>query len=157
GAYEFDTADGTQVVVTPAYWDDQQTWYLNVNVYQASATSGIWGRIPSGSWLPALPDGTSVGQIPGPLDQRYQTLYATFGNAWRVTDATSLFDYAPGTSTATFTVADWPRFNPTSCLIQGQPTAMPADPQVAAQACSGITDPAQKANCIFDVTLTGHT
>jgi hypothetical protein len=157
GAYEFDTADGMQVVATPAYWNDQQTWYMNLNVYQASATKGIWGLIPSGSWLPALPDGTSVGQIPRPPDQRYQTLYTTFGNAWRVTDATSLFDYAPGTNTASFTVADWPRFNPQSCLIQGQPTATPSDPQVAAQACSGITDPAQKANCTFDVTVTGNT
>ena len=52
---------------------------------------------------------------------------------------------------------DWPHFNPTSCTIQGQPTAMPADPQTAAQACSGITDPAQKANCTFDVTVTGNT
>ena len=157
GAYEFDTADGAQLVVTPAYWNDQQTWYMNLELYQASATSGIWGRIPSGSWLPALPDGSSVGPIPEPLYERYQTLYTTFGNAWRVTDATSLFDYGQNQNTASFTVADWPRFNPTSCLIPGQPTATPADPQVAAQACSGITDPNQKANCTFDVTVTGHT
>jgi hypothetical protein len=158
-AYEFDTADGMQVVATPDYWNSQQTWYLNLVVHQASATSGIWGLIPSGSWLPALPNGTSVGQIPGAqaLAQRYQTLYTTFGDAWRVTDATSLFDYEQGTNTSSFTVADWPRNNPTSCAIQGQPTAMPATPQVAAQACSGITDAAQKANCTFDVTVTGNT
>lgn len=159
GAYEFDTADGMQVVATPDYWTSQQTWYLNLSVYQASATSGIWGLIPSGSWLPALPDGTSLGSKPSKPEQRYQVLYGKFADAWRVTDATSLFDYAqaPVTNTASFTVADWPRFNPTSCAIQGQPTAMPADPQVAAQACSGITDPAQKANCTFDVTVTGNT
>ncbi len=157
GAYEFDDAFGTQVVATPAYWQSQQTWYLNLNVYQTTATQGIWGRIPSGSWLPALPDGTSVGQMPDALDQRYQTLYTTFGSAWRVTDATSLFDYAPGTNTATFTMADWPRFNTKSCLIEGQTPVQPGDPQVAAQACSAITNPAQKADCIFDVTVTGET
>jgi hypothetical protein len=157
GAYEFDTVDGAQLVATPAYWNDQQTWYMNLALYQASANAGIWGGIPSGSWLPALPDGTSVGPIPRGLSQRYQTLYTTFGNAWRVTPATSLFDYAQGTDTSSFTVADWPRFNPTSCTIPGQPTAMPADPQVAAQACSAITDPVQKANCTFDVTVTGFT
>jgi hypothetical protein len=157
GAYEFDTADGTQLVAAPAYWPDQQTWYMNLNVYQASATKGIWGLLPTGSWLPALPDGTSVGPIPRPLDQRYQTLYTTFGNAWRVTDTTTLFDYASGTNTGSFTVADWPRFNPQSCLVQGQPTATPADPAVAAQACSGITDANMKADCIFDVTVTGNT
>jgi hypothetical protein len=157
GAYEFDAADGTQVVATPAYWNDQQTWYLNLNVYQASATKGIWGLIPSGSWLPALPDGSSVGQMPRPLDQRYQTLYTTFGNAWRVTDVMSLFDYAPGTNTATFTRAEWPRFNPESCAIEGQTAVQPTTPEVAAQACSAITNDAQKADCIFDVTVTGET
>jgi hypothetical protein len=157
GAYEFDTVDGTQLVATPTYWDAQQTWYLNLNVYQTIASEGIWGKLASGSWLPALPDGTSVGPMPDLLDQRYQTLYAKFGDAWRVTDATSLFDYAPGTNTATFTVSDWPRYPTRSCLIQGQTPVTPADPQVAAQACAGITDANQRANCTFDVTVTGNT
>jgi hypothetical protein len=157
GAYEFDDARGTQLVATPTYWESQQTWYLNLNVYQTSATRGIWGRLAEGSWLPALPDGSSLGAKPEALDQRYQDLYEKFGNAWRVTDATSLFYYAPGTNTATFTVADWPRFNTRSCLIQGQTSAEPTTPQIAAQACSGITDPAQKADCTFDVTVTGNT
>jgi len=157
GAYEFDDVFGTQLVATPAFWDAQQTWYMNLNVYQTTASEGIWGRLAGDSWLPFLPDGTALGSQPEGLGQRYQDLYGKFGDAWRVTDATSLFDYAPGTNTASFTVADWPRYNPKSCLIQGQPTAMPADPQVAAQACSGITDPAQKADCVFDVTVTGNT
>jgi hypothetical protein len=157
GAYEFTDAGGTQLVATPAYWDSQQTWYLNLSIYQTSATQGIWGRLADESWLPALPDGTSLGDKPTPLDQRYQNLYVKFADAWRVTDATSLFDYAPGTSTATFTVADWPRFNAESCLIEGQTPAEPTTPEIAAQACSGITDPAQKADCTFDVTVTGNT
>lgn len=157
GAYEFDTADGTQLVATPAWWDSQQTWYMNLNIYQTSATQGIWGRLADYSWLPALPDGTSLGSKPDSLDQRYKDLYGKFADAWRVTDATSLFDYAPGTNTATFTVADWPRFHPQSCLIRGQTPAVPTTPQVAAQACSGITNPAQKADCTFDVMVTGNT
>ena len=60
GAYEFDDAFGTQLVATPKYWDSQQMWYLNLNVYQTSATQGIWGRLAGDSWLPALPDGTST-------------------------------------------------------------------------------------------------
>jgi hypothetical protein len=157
GAYEFDDAGGTQLVATPKYWDSQQTWYLNLNIYQTSATQGIWGRLAGDSWLPALRDGTSLGSKPTALDQRYQDLYGKFANAWRVTDATSLFDYAPGTNTATFTVSDWPRFNPRSCLIPGQTPAEPTTPQIAAQACSGITDRDQKADCTFDVTVTGET
>jgi hypothetical protein len=161
GGYEFDNAFGTQLVATPAYWDAQQTWYLNLSIYQTSASQGIWGRLAGGgdsnSWLPALPDGTSLGSKPTALDQRYQDLYVKFANAWRVTDATSLFDYASGTNTATFTVSDWPRFNPRSCLIPGQTPAEPTTPQIAAQACNGITDRDQKADCTFDVTVTGET
>jgi hypothetical protein len=157
GAYEFDDGTGQQLVVTPTYWDAQQTWYLNINIYQTVATEGIWGKLAGGSWLPALPDGSSVGQMPQSLDQRYQDLYSKFGDAWRVTDATSLFDYAQGTNTATFTVADWPRFPTRSCLIQGQTPVTAGDPAVAAQVCSAITDANQKKDCIFDVTVTGNT
>jgi hypothetical protein len=157
GAYVFTDARGTQLVVTPAYWNAQQTWYLNLNVYQTSATEGYWGRLGDDSWLPALPDGTSLGSRPEALDQRYRDLYETFADAWRVTDETSLFDYAPGTSTATFTLADWPRFNTQSCLIEGVTAAEPTDPATAEQACNAIIDPDQRADCIFDVTVTGHT
>ena len=68
-----------------------------------------------------------------------------------------LFDYKPGTNTDTFTRREWPRFEKKSCEIKGQPTAKPVKPEVAAQACSGITNPEQKADCIFDVSVTGET
>jgi hypothetical protein len=157
GGYEFDAVDGTQLVATPAYWTDQQTWYLNLNIYQTSAVRGIWGRLASRSWLPALPDGTSLGPKPMGLLDRYQEVYDKLGSAWRVTDATSLFDYASGTSTATFTTAGWPGFDVNNCLIQGQTPAQPTTQQAAAQACSAVTDPAQKADCTFDVMVTGNT
>ena len=43
GATEITDARGTQLVVTPAFWDSQQKWYLNVNVYQTSAAEGVMG------------------------------------------------------------------------------------------------------------------
>jgi hypothetical protein len=157
GAYEFTNARGTQLVATPAYWDAQQTWYMNLNVYQTSATRGIWGRLAADSWLPALPNGTSLGPKPESLSRRYEDLYGKFADAWRVTDATSLFDYQPGTNTATFARKEWPRFNPESCAIEGQTSAQPTTQEVAAQACRAIANAAQKADCIFDVTITGET
>jgi hypothetical protein len=157
GGYEIRNADGTQIVLTPNFWQSQQTWYLNINVYQTSATQGIMGRIADGSWLPALPDGTSVGPMPEGTQARYQVLYETFADAWRVTDATSLFDYAPGTNSATFTLDEWPRNNPRTCALQGQTSVEPAPPEVAEKACGGVTDAAQRADCIFDVTVTGET
>jgi hypothetical protein len=166
GSYQFTDTSGLQLVATPAWWDAQKIWYMNLSIYGTSANKGVWGSLPnsssdatsaSKSWLPALPDGTSLGPKPDGLPQRYQELYMTFANAWRVTDATSLFDYAPGTNTGTFTVADWPRYPARTCEIQGQTPVQPTTQQVAEQACSGVTDPAQKANCTFDVTVTGNT
>ncbi len=125
GSIEIDYSDGTQLVVTPAYWSDQQKWYLNVNVYGTTAAEGIFGKLARGSWLPALPNGSSLGPMPDSLHQRFIDLYEKFADAWRVTDKTSLFDYGPGQSTATFTHKDWPTENPQSCAIEGQPSAGP--------------------------------
>jgi len=131
GSIEIDDQDGTQLVVTPAYWSDQQRWYLNVTVSGTTARSGIFGKLAKDSWLPTLPDGVSLGPKPESLHQRYIDLYGKFANAWRVTSETSLFDYAPGTSTATFTLRDWPRESPESCAIAGQTSAKPDSVHVA--------------------------
>ncbi len=154
---EVDYSDGTKLMVTPAFWPDQQKWYLNVNVYGSAAAKAIFGRLAEGSWLPALPDGSSLGARPESSHQRYLDLYGKFADAWRVTDATSLFDYAPGTTTATFTVAGWPRESPTSCAIPRQPSAPPVDVTVAQKACSTIVDKNTHDDCVFDVGITGHT
>lgn len=152
--------DGTRVVVTPAWWQSQQKWYMNVDVYDTTASQGVMGSIANDSWLPALADGSSVGPKPADTHARYKALYETFANSWRVTKKTSLFDYVPGTSTETFTLADWPRDNPASCAIGNKTTVMAIRPIAkteATKACTGITDENEKANCIFDVQATGHT
>jgi len=157
GAFEITDADGTQLVVTPAYWDSQKVWYLNVNVYQTWATLGTMGKISQGGWLPALPDGSSLGPKPESEDERYDQLYKKFADAWRVTDATSLFDYAQGQNTATFTRTEWPRNHPKTCDIEGQVSVVATTATVAAEACHGVTDPVRRANCEFDVAITGNT
>jgi hypothetical protein len=146
-----------QLVVTPAFWDATKLWYLNVNVYQTSATLGTMGRIAERSWLPALPDGSSLGPRPAAEDQRYLALYETFADAWRVTDASSLFDYAPGQGPATFRLDEWPRNHPQTCGIEGRTSVQGTTAEAAAQACSAVTDPVRKADCQFDVAITGHT
>jgi hypothetical protein len=157
GSIEIDYSDGTQLVVTPGYWPDQQKWYLAVNVYGTTATDGTFGKLARDSWLPALPDGSSLGPKPDSLHQRFIELYEKFADAWRVTDKTSLFDYGPGTSTATFTLAGLPQENPRSCAIEGQPSAgPPVDVSVAEKYCRAIIDKNMKADCIFDVSVTGY-
>jgi len=152
---QVDFPDGTALMVTPNWWPSQSKWYLNVDAFNTPAILGIMGPMSHGSWLPALPDGTSMGPMPGAMHQRYVDLYHKFGNAWRVTDKTSLFDYAPGTSTKTFILASWPLENP-PCVIPETPPVKPADPRVAEEACRVVTDKETHRNCVFDVTVTGE-
>jgi Bacterial Ig-like domain (group 3) len=155
GAIEIDFPDETVLIVTPLYWASQGKWYLNVDVFHTPATEGILGAMARGSWLPALANGVSLGPLPASLHQRYLALYQTFADAWRVTDQTSLFDYAPGTSTATFTLPSWPQENP-PCVIPQNPVARPADPHLAQRLCRAVVGKNRKANCVFDVTVTGE-
>jgi hypothetical protein len=150
-----DFPNGTSLLVTPAFWSDQGAWYLNVNVSRSPALEGIMGPIPPGSWLPLLPDGSSMGPRPTLPDQRYADLYGKFGEAWRVSNKTSLFDYAPGTSTATFTLPGWPkRSGP--CTVPERKPVEPLSRATAEQLCRLVVNKSRRANCVFDVTATGH-
>ncbi len=166
--FEIDFTNGTVLSVMPLFWTSQGKWYLNVDVFRTPsmdgitgaavgtpATGGIMGAIMPGSWLPALPDGASMGPMPAALHQRYVDLYQKFGNAWRVTDETSLFDYASGTSTATFTLKTWPLEKP-PCVIPEVTSVKPLAPLLAQRLCRAVTDKNMNANCVFDVTVTGE-
>lgn len=163
GGIQIEVPGGTVVVVTPGFWNHYQLWYLDISVRSARATDGVMGAIAHGSWLPALPDGSSLGPRPRDLHQRYVDLYDKFENAWRVNDGNTLFDYAPGTSTATFTVAGWPIEDPQTCTVPartpGGPLAKPpakALPlDVAQQHCRPLVSDAARANCAQDVMATG--
>jgi subtilisin family serine protease len=159
GMIEIDFPDGTNLTVTPLLWASQNKWHLDLSVFHTQASEGLMGAMAPGSWLPALPNGTSLGPMPQPMPaashQRFVDLYQTFGNAWRVNDKTSLFDYAPGTSTATFTDASWPRENP-PCVVPNSTPVKPLDPKVALRLCSDITAGNRKADCVFDTTITGE-
>ena len=156
GGIRVDFPNGAHMFVIPNFWVDQGYWYMNVDVTKTRAVEGVLGFIRPGDWLPALPNGTSMGPLPASLHQRYINLYQTFANAWRVTNATSLFDYAPGTTTETFTFPTWPLENP-PCTLAGLKPAKPASRRVAEAACKTIVDKNRRANCIFDVMITGET
>ena len=155
GGLEIDFPDETALSVTPGWWSTVGTWFLNVDVHHTPALEGIMGAIPANSWLPALPDGSSMGPMPGPLHDHYIELYGKFANAWRVTDKTSLFDYAPGTSTDTFTIKEWPLEKP-PCVLPKMKPVEPASALVAERACRTITDENLHKNCVFDVMVTGN-
>src|SRR5688572_29852042 len=119
------------------------------------------GRIPPQTWLPLLPNGASVGPKPAALHDRYIALYRTFADAWRVTDATSLFVYAPGTSTETFTDRDWPAEKPPCKLLPqfevpgAKPPRRGLKVEEAEQICRRVTIDGLRQDCVFDVATTG--
>ena len=164
GGIQIESPGGTIIVVTPNWWAHRQLWYVNIDTRQARAPDGVMGAVPPGSWLPALPDGSSLGPLPRDLHQRYVDLYERFESAWRVTDTTTLFDYGTGTSTATFTIESWPEENVQRCVVPRQNPEAPPPPspqktlslEVAQQNCAAIVDAVRKNNCVQDVMATGE-
>jgi len=155
-----DYAHGPVFMATPHYWTSYGLWYLDVSISNTNGDEGIMGRIRPGAWLPALPNGATVGPMPPSLNERYITLYRTFADAWRVTDQTSMFTYLPWTSTATFTDRGWPAEKP-PCTLDIK-FSKPADPILknigaakAKEVCKGITEKDLYENCVFDVATTG--
>ncbi|MEM8998584.1 MAG: Ig-like domain-containing protein, partial [Acidobacteriota bacterium] len=114
------------------------------------------GFVEPGQWLPALSDGTYLGPKPVDSWDRYMELNQLFSDSWRITDASSLFDYAPGTSTATFTQLGWPVEDATSCELPDLGSVRPVDQDIAAAACADLVDREDRHNCTVDVAVTGE-
>jgi hypothetical protein len=155
-----DYDDGTVVTITPMFWNAHNVSYIDVSVANTGAHEGVMGIIPQDSWLPRLRNGRSLGAIPASLNARYAQLYKTFANSWRVTKKTSLFVYAPGTSTATFTDRDWPGAQPPCNLkpqfqIPGVGVFKGMPIPEAEAICRSVIDKDLHDNCVFDVATTG--
>lgn len=150
--------DKTHLIAVPNFWGPPNNiWYLNVDVVNTPAREGVMGAILADNWLPPLPDGTTLGRKPASLHQRYLDLNQKFADAWRVSDSTSLFDYAPGTSTKTFTNPGWPPENPPCIIPESKiPPARPIELGRARALCSKIVDKNLNAQCVFDVMVTGE-
>lgn len=151
---------GGSIIITPTWWPRQSMWYMNIDTLNMRATRGLMGAIAPDNWLPALPNGELLGPRPADLNERFQQLYDEFGNAWRVTDDTTLFDYAAGTSTATFTNKSWPRGESGDCAapIPNRDFVKPLPPiprEEAEKLASKIVDPALRENCVADLMTTG--
>ncbi len=155
GELRIERRDYTGVRITPHWWASQNLWYLDVDMTPPPASAGIAGEVPPDGWLPALADGSSMGVKPADLHDRYKALYVKFAESWRVDDSSTLFDYAPGTSTKTYTMRTWPG--------DGGPCELPftvpvkgVGIDVAEQACKAIQSPRLKRFCVFDVMVTGN-
>ncbi|MEY2564986.1 MAG: hypothetical protein QOH88_3179 [Verrucomicrobiota bacterium] len=157
-----DYLNQTVVTITPMFWSAHNVYYINVAVSQTKANEGIMGYIPKGAWLPRLRDGSSLGPKPATLAARYQALYRKFADSWRLTGKTSLFTYAPGTSTATYTDQEWPAEKPpckliTRVKIPGMPVLKGLPTAEAERICRPVRAKDLHENCVFDVATTGDT
>jgi hypothetical protein len=147
---EIDLPDGT------ALWALFTTgrWGINLEMTPSArlqnSAVGVLGPIALGYSVPMLPDGTGM-HISADAVAQYNFRYQKFAPAWRVTDATSLFDYDPGKSTKSYTVAG---FVPQG----GPPKPLEFDPATLAASettCSPIADVDLRNDCVYDVTATG--
>ncbi len=156
GGMEVEFPTGALLTATPGFWPSQGKWYLNLNIAGADAYEGIMGALPAKSWLPTLPDGSSLSARPASLSQRYNVLYRQFAQAWRVSEANSLFDHEPAMPTSELSAADWPKDSP-PCNLTDQKPAEPAQESTAKEVCRELADDGRRQNCIFDVGVTGET
>jgi hypothetical protein len=90
-------------------------------------------------------NGTTIGDKPS-----FDTLYRTYGDSWRVTQARSLFDYGTGENTETFTDRSFPDKPVLVSDLQNRGSAEAICRKL------GVTAAKQLENCILDVALTGE-
>ncbi|MEB3279499.1 MAG: VWD domain-containing protein [Lyngbya sp.] len=94
--------------------------------------------------------------VPIPIDPLTQAfleqIHSQFGNSWRISQSESLFDYAPGKNTGTFTNPAFP--NGFVILRMLAPDAVAK----AEEACRIAEVPSDRLEgCLFDVAVTGET
>lgn len=160
GSVVVSLADESKVRITPHYWSDQGYWYLDLHVDNTSARNGLMGLISGGDWLPKAQDGSSFGPKPVSLADRHSLLNEKFADDWRVSNSTSLFYYAPGSSTADFTDTKWPSPPGGSCDSTNLPGDVPVvkreQQELAKRLCSNIKNPDIRAACMVDVGIMGE-
>jgi RHS repeat-associated protein len=146
--YSIITANNDLILV-----NDKGTW-LNINLGLADNRQGkvvgLLGNFNNNRNDDfALRDGTVIG---GSITN--QQLYGTYAASWRITQATSIFDYASGQTTATFTDLSFPSNIITTASLTPEQRA--AAEQIARNA--GITDPSVLEDVILDIFLSnGNT
>ena len=146
-SYTMTWADGTR-----AWIDRVGTFGLHLTVDAAAARkatlSGLLGTFDGDQAMTSL----RRAALALPLPARFEQLYPSFADGWRITDATSLFDYPAGQSTASFTDRGFPE----RPAIAADLPAAGRDAARTACARLGVTEPATLEACTLDLALTGQ-
>jgi len=148
------------LIASPRFWSNHNFHYMNISISKTHGDEGLMGKIPSGSWLPRLGNGVTLGPKPVALIDRYVELYQMFADSWRVMDGNSMFTYLPGTNTETFTDKDWPTFDK-DCKVKpglGLPGKIqkPIPIKTAQKICVLVTEKDLFNDCVLDVAATGE-
>ncbi len=151
--FELDFPDGTKLWALSLGGSGFNILVLPSDSLRSSG-GGLIARIPSGGafQVPALPDGSTL-PVPKDRPDRHHLLYDVFGPAWRVTTATTLFDYDAGQTTDSFTVPSFPPQTAPQSIDDLDPATLAP----AMTACASVSDPDLAEECAFDVATTGET
>jgi RHS repeat-associated protein len=143
--YTVNTANGDQIQIT---LNNNTDLSVSLADNRKGKVVGLLGNFNGSNTDEfALRDGTIIGST-----ITNTQLYTTYNDSWRITPATSLFNYNPGETTATFTKPTDPATALTSTTIT--PAQRTAAEQVARAA--GITDPQLLENAILDLFVTNN-
>ena len=146
GIYSIYSANNDRVSVTSGT-------YLDVQVSLAPDRQGkVHGLLGNDNGSSSNDFTLSDGTVIGNNSITTQQLYGQYGNGWRISQATSLFTYAAGQSTSTFTKLNFPSSIVTLDTLD--PTAVATAKQTAQTA--GITDPTLLQNATFDLASTNN-
>lgn len=141
--YTVGWAEGSQLRVNHAGWWGLRVSFESSAPAKAAQPRGLLGNF-NGDPADDLtrPDGRRVPPTASPA-----TIRSDFGDAWRISQADSLFPYSPGESTATFTDRPFPTDEP---QLAGADQARTVCQQAGAMSAEIL------AACVLDVTVTGN-
>jgi hypothetical protein len=123
---------------------------LHLTVHPAAVRAGkLVGLLGNYDGVPGNDLKTSAGKAI-PSSPAFSDLYPAYADSWRITDATSLFTYPTGATTATYTDRSLPTAPPDLSTLPGAAAATLLCQRV------GITDPQTLADCTLDVAETGQ-
>ena len=141
-------AEGSGFTVVANTGEQVKLGNISTSVFLDGQTNGVAGLLGTpGSTTPqnlTLPDGTVL-----PTTLSSDDLYKTYADAWRVTQATSLFDYALGETTTTYTI---PGFPETPVSLADLPSAL-VQQATEYVASLGITNTTQQQDAVLDYLL----
>jgi len=143
--YVVQLSDGTRVGIQPFVRHSLNAWIKPADARLGHLTGLLGDADGRPDFEPTLRNGHDVLSV----SPSYDELYGAFGASWRLTPAESLFDYAAGESTASFTDLNFPD--------RLTPIADPGAIAAAETSCrdGGINDSNLLRNCTTDVAATG--